>query len=79
MEEPKFVLRAQDVHAPQTIIDWARVVISNPNSTRVHFDKATAALSVANQMLEWQQLNPDKVKIPDLTHFLIQKKRKEAA
>jgi hypothetical protein len=55
------------------------VVISNPNSTRVHFDKATAALSVANQMLEWQQLNPDKVKIPDLAHFLIQKKRKEAA
>lgn len=64
-----FTLRAQDIHAPQTIIDWARVVISNPASTRTHFDKATAALAVANRMLEWQQLNPDKVKIPDLSEF----------
>lgn len=67
-DEPVFVLRAADVHAPQTIIDWARVVISNPGATRTHFDKATAALAVANQMLEWQQANPDKVKIPDLNH-----------
>lgn len=64
--EPVFVLRAADIHAPKTIIDWARTVISNPKSTRQQFDKATAGLAVAVQMLGWQQSNAHLVKIPDL-------------
>lgn len=69
MEEPIFTLRAQDVHAPEIIIKWAQTVIQNPNATRASFDKATAALTVALDMLTWQTANPDRVKIPDLNYL----------
>lgn len=68
MKEPLFILRAQDIHAPEIIIKWAQTVIQNPEATRANFNKATAALTVALEMLEWQTANPDKVKIPDLNY-----------
>lgn len=70
MEEPLFILRAQDIHAPEIIIKWAQTVIQNPAATRASFDKATAALSKALEMMAWQQANPDKVKIPDLNYLI---------
>ena len=64
-DEPTFTLRAQDITAPGTIIEWARMVVQNPKATRAQFDKATEGLAVAFKMLEWQSANPDKIKLPD--------------
>lgn len=68
MEEPIFTLRAQDVNAPDIIIAWVQKITQNPNATKANWDKATAAFKVAMEMLEWQEANPDKVKIPDLNY-----------
>jgi len=64
-DEPIFMLRAADFHAPRAVTHWARTVIQNPKSTEYQFRQATQALIIADNMHEWQQNNPEKVKLPD--------------
>lgn len=69
MKEPRITFRAQDPEAPKDLIELARAIINNPETSRARFNKATGMLALANRMLEWQQANPDKVKIPDLNRL----------
>lgn len=65
MEEPVFILRAQDKNAPDDVYAWARKIIQDPAATEAQFRKALSAIQVAEEMKHWQSLNPDRVKLPD--------------
>ena len=64
-DEPTFTLRAADKYAPAIIFEWTTRVIQSPNATHAQFIKAAKAHQVGIAMLEWQEANPDKVKVPD--------------
>lgn len=49
-DEPVFILRAQDKHAPATVAFWAHCVDQEGD-----FDLAIAALDHAIKMLQWQR------------------------
>ena len=58
--EPIFVLRSQDVFAPETVDYWLQVsrVTAGP-------DKFQSAAQRYKEMLEWQNTEPTRAKIPD--------------
>lgn len=60
IDEPVFLLRGQDVHAPELVIRWAEAQIAAGGDfalVRMAFDQATA-------MRAWQRKRASKV--PDL-------------
>lgn len=61
IDEPVFVLRAQDKLAPDLIDSWARRI----EAIRGRSKKTIEALELAQDMKDWQRTHPDKVKIPD--------------
>ena len=61
--EPVFLLRASDVHAPATIEWWAQAVY---NRGRGNSEMSRAAHEQVERMLEWQKEHGSKV--PDLPH-----------
>jgi hypothetical protein len=58
--EPIFVLRSQDIYGPETVDFWLSLAqrVTNPEK----FQRAAAEYQA---MLEWQNKNQNKVKIPD--------------
>lgn len=61
-DEPVFLLRAQDQIAPKGVNDWAGRCMSNG---KVPIEKINDGINVEMQMVDWQERNPDKVKLPD--------------
>lgn len=60
-DEPIWVLRGQDLLAPQIIRSWA----ASANARGVNHAKVQTALDDATAMDEWQKAHPDRVKLPD--------------
>jgi len=62
-DEPIFVLRAQDLLAPELIANWARdymLLRRREEVTNTHMAKYDAAMEVVRAMSEWKQAkNPD--------------------
>ena len=58
-DEPLFVIRAQDILGPETVMNWAHAALS----AGVSIEKVAEAREVAREMEEWQ-LNHSK-KVPD--------------
>ena len=61
LDEPVFILRAQDILAPRVVVRWAHLA----EQTGSPHDKVGAALQVAKQMADWQANNQHRVKVPD--------------
>jgi hypothetical protein len=61
LDEPVFILRAQDILAPRVVVRWAHLA-EQAGSPQ---DKVRAALQVAKQMADWQANNQHRVKLPD--------------
>jgi hypothetical protein len=61
LDEPVFILRAQDILAPKVVVRWAHLAeqAGSPH------DKVRGALQVAKQMADWQANNQHRVKVPD--------------
>ena len=61
VDEPIFILRAQDILAPRVVVRWAHLAdqAGSPQA------KVQAALELAKQMADWQANNPYRVKVPD--------------
>ena len=72
--EPFFFLRAQDRLSSDTVIAYSKLLQIESNSAAQRGED-DLALSLANdacrvmcfahKFLDWQQANPDKVKLPD--------------
>lgn len=61
LDEPVFILRAQDYFAPGVVRAWARrAAIRGVNEAKVN-----EALSLAILMDEWQHSHAQQVKVPD--------------
>lgn len=55
-DEPVFVLRAQDVHAPDLVRAWAHYALN----TGLPRDKFQSALALADEMEQWHtRKSPD--------------------
>lgn len=68
-DEPVFLLRGQDIFAPELVMAWARKAIDQakvysdgPQKTQLT-DMALLAMEQAMRMMDWQIYN--KAKIPD--------------
>ena len=61
LDEPVFILRAQDILAPRVVVRWAHLA-ERAGSPQ---DKERAALQVAKQIADWQANNQHCVKVPD--------------
>ena len=61
LDEPVFILRAQDILAPRVVVRWAHLAEQAGTAQ----DKVRGALEVAKQMADWQANNPYRVKVPD--------------
>jgi hypothetical protein len=61
IDEPIFILRAQDVLAPRVVVRWAHLA----EQADAPLDKVQGALKRAKEMADWQAQNPDRVKVPD--------------
>ena len=61
LEEPLFILRAQDILAPRVVVRWAHLA-EQAGSPQ---DKVRGALVLAKKMADWQAKNPRRVKVPD--------------
>ena len=61
LDEPIFILRAQDILAPRVVVRWAHLAdqAGSPQA------KVQAALELAKQMADWQANNQHRVKVPD--------------
>lgn len=57
---PIFILDARDIYAPETIDFWLGLA-----QRTVSVDKFNRAVTDYQEIIEWQNQNPDKVKIPD--------------
>lgn len=67
-DEPIFIIRAQDVVAPDAIMDYAELARVRHGATQEFYNLVAAThteLSVWRQFVGWQEEHPDKVKIPD--------------
>lgn len=64
--EPVFVLRAADLESTPQITSYGAKMVQDPNADQEQFNKGVAALEMARLFCQWQQRNPDKVKLPDL-------------
>lgn len=60
-DEPIFVLRAQDKLAPDVVDYWS----TRAAGRDVDQSAVDSASKCADEMDEWQENNPDKVKLPD--------------
>lgn len=58
---PVFTVVAWDVLAPRTVQRW----IDEARAAGVNSDKVDRATKHLVAILEWQALNPEKVKLPD--------------
>jgi hypothetical protein len=62
-DEPLFLLRGQDKAIVPTISSYATIASRDPiHASVAHCD---AARQQAQEIHEWQQANPEKVKVPD--------------
>ena len=61
LDEPVFILRAQDILAPRVVVRWAHLAEQAGTAQ----DKVRGALEVAKQMADWQVNTPHRVKGPD--------------
>jgi hypothetical protein len=61
VDEPVFILRAQDILAPRVVVRWAHLA----EQANAPLDKVQGALRCAKQMADWQAQHPDRVKVPD--------------
>jgi hypothetical protein len=61
LDEPIFILRAQDILAPRVVVRWAHLA-DQAGSPRA---KVHGALELAKQMADWQATNKHRVKVPD--------------
>jgi hypothetical protein len=61
LDEPVFILRAQDILAPRVVVRWAH--LAEQAGTPQH--KVQGALELAKQMADWQANNQHRVKVPD--------------
>ena len=61
LDEPVFILRAQDILAPRVVVRWAHLTEGAASPQ----DKVHGASLIAKQMADWQAKNPDRVKVPD--------------
>ena len=61
VDEPLFVLRAQDKIAPYAVRAWA----SEAESYNCDIDKFEGARTIAAEMCAWQMAHPTRVKRPD--------------
>jgi hypothetical protein len=70
-DEPLFLLRAQDEAAPRAIAMCGRFEDGNYVHHAGEVGASTAhlqpAADAALRMVEWQEANPDRVKVPDAT------------
>ena len=57
LDEPVFILRAQDILAPRVVVRWAHLAEQAGTAQ----DKVRGALEVAKQMADWQAKNPYRV------------------
>lgn len=60
VDEPIFVLRAQDVTSVQTIMHWLQT-----NRSTLPDEKHEATNRDIHRFIEWQRTHPDRVKRPD--------------
>lgn len=58
MDEPVFILRAQDRFAPDLVEAWAQKVLGAKGTVT---EKVRRAQALAHQMRAWQVLNTSKV------------------
>ena len=61
LDEPVFILRAQDVLAPRVVVRWAHLA----EQAGTPQDKVQGALQLAKQIADWQANNQHCVKVPD--------------
>ena len=61
LDEPVFILRAQDILAPRVVVQWAYLA----EGAGSPWDKVHGPLVIAQRMADWQAKNPDRVKVPD--------------
>jgi len=61
LDEPVFILRAQDIVAPRVVVRWAHLA----DQAGAPHAKVQGALELAKQMADWQANNRDRVKVPD--------------
>jgi len=59
-DEPIFVLRSQDINAPETVDGWIAVA-----GRMINQSKFNSAVKRYKEMLEWQNVQPTRAKIPD--------------
>jgi len=56
-DEPVFLLRAKDKHAPQTVREWAKMQAADGNTDEC----VQVAFRWADKMDEWQEKNGSKL------------------
>lgn len=61
LDEPLFILRAQDRCAPATVRSWAE----RAKGAGAPAEKVNEAMVLAVEMEAWQDAHPDRVKFPD--------------
>jgi hypothetical protein len=61
LDEPVFILRAQDILAPRVVVRWAHLA----EQAGSPIEKVRGALQLAKQMADWQANNQHSVKVPD--------------
>ncbi len=59
-DEPMFYLRSQDIYGPDTVDFW--IAQASRTISPKKFEESAGKLKL---MIEWQNQNQDKVKIPD--------------
>lgn len=59
-DEPIFIMRSQDIEAPEAVNFWLGLTQAN-----VGTDKFLSAATRYQEMLEWQNVEPTRAKIPD--------------
>jgi len=65
-DEPIFVLRAKDTYASAAVADWLTHASRPHDKTRgISLNKYVNANTRFQEMLEWQRVNWEEVKVPD--------------
>lgn len=60
-DEPIFVFRARDIHLPD-VLDLYHTICKNSGSPERHLELINESMQ---QIMDWQNANPDKVRIPN--------------
>jgi len=73
-EEPWFYLRAQDKLSVEIVMEYSRLLereswkargLGDEILARSLSDQSTQVAQSAHKFMDWQEENPDKVKLPD--------------